>query len=143
MYKYFIGLVALAIIAAGLYFYPQRTDAPETTTKTPDSQITKEPSYQWVFTDESTDDIMPQTRVSLAIDTQEYVIGIYTGTCSEIDSDLLPNEKSKVVCWYAGGGNEIGIFDEDGTTVVKVGDLDEGSAEIAGFRGNFKTVLEL
>ena len=56
---------------------------------------------------------------------------------------LYESEKTGVICWWAGGGSDIGIFEEGGKLVLKVGSLDEGSAEIPGFRGNFQTIATI
>ena len=37
----------------------------------------------------------------------------------------------------------VGIFTENGRDIVKVGELDEGTVDTLGFRGNFQTILEL
>lgn len=99
----------------------------------------------WVITDLGIDEKtgMPKTQVGLIANGKEHDIGTFGGSCKQQVSDPLPNEKEKVVCWFAGGGQEIGLFDEGGRTVVKVGDVDEGSAETEGFRGNFHTELTL
>jgi hypothetical protein len=101
-------------------------------------------AYAWVFNDLGADELgMPRTEVSIIADAKEHKLGTFDGTCSEQAADLLPGEQEKVVCWWAGGGKEIGTFEEGGKTVVKVGDVDEGDPETGGFRGNFQMVLEL
>ena len=86
----------------------------------------------------------PKTSVSVAIDGALYDLGIYTGTCTEIGKSggidgkgLLANELSAVQCYFAGGGDEIGVFQEDGKVSIKKGMLDEGSEEAPSLRGNF------
>jgi len=101
-------------------------------------------NYAWVFTELEPDQTgMPQTAVALMTGGKAYEIGTFDGTCSEQESDLLAGQKEKVVCWWAGGGKEIGVFNEGGKVLVKVGDVDEGDLETGGFRGNFKTVITL
>ena len=89
----------------------------------------------------------PKTEVVLVTPKGSYTIGTYTGSCSEVSANtawkLLTGEVEGVICYFAGGGTEVGVFNEGAKQVVKVGDVEEGSAESAGFRGNFKTVLEL
>jgi hypothetical protein len=99
-------------------------------------------SYQWHFTEWGTDE-RPQTQVALVAGGKSYTIGTYDGTCAVQDQDYLQYEKSKVVCWYAGGGHEIGVFEEPGQVVVRVGEVDEGASGVEGFRGNFTLVQRL
>lgn len=131
--KILLGAVAVLLVAGATYgVLVQTANAP--TGKTPES-------YSWTFQDKTTDQAQPRTQVSIVAEGKARAVGTYDGSCSEIDTDLLPFEQSKVVCWFAGGGKEIGLFNEDGQWSVQVGDLDEGSAEIEGFRGNFKTLI--
>lgn len=104
----------------------------------------EEASYEWVFTDLRTDEFgMPRTIVGLLANGRAHEIGEFEGSCAEQDTDFLPDQKVKVVCWWAGGGHEIGIFEEDGRDVVKIGEVGEGDAETEGFRGNFVTKVTL
>ena len=89
---------------------------------------------------------VPRSAVSVTVGTKTYPIGEFDGACAEIDGTAWPlyeGEKTGVICWWAGGGSEVGIFEEGGRYVVKQGDLDEGSAEIPGFRGNFRTIVTI
>jgi hypothetical protein len=136
--------VIIGIVVALGYFKgpqpPQHADPLAGGTQLTDT----EKDYRWIFDPASTtDEAMPRSTVHIAIGQEVRTIGTFDGTCAEYDTDLLPNEETKVVCWWAGGGNEIGVFTENGVRVVKVGDVDEGSAEEPGFRGNFRTVLDL
>jgi hypothetical protein len=94
-------------------------------------------TYQWWFADKSQGDATPQTQVTLVSGGKSYVIGTYEGTCAEMSGDYLQYEKSKVICWFAGGGHEVGVFEEPGQVVVRVGEVDEGASGVPGFRGNF------
>ncbi|MEK7628122.1 MAG: hypothetical protein AAB421_01750 [Patescibacteria group bacterium] len=100
--------------------------------------------YQWIYEDQGEDSAgAPTTKVSLITGGRKHDIGVFQGSCNDSNTDLLEGEQMKVVCWWAGGGKEIGIFTENGVSTVRVGDVDEGSAEAPGFRGNFKVVTEL
>ena len=100
-------------------------------------------SYDWQFADKSTTG-QTRTQVTLLAGGNSYSVGSYDGTCQEQTTDYLEYEKAKVVCWFAGGGHEVGVFEVPGSSpTVKVGDIDEGSAETAGFRGNFMVVKTL
>lgn len=89
---------------------------------------------------------IPRATVNLGVGETKREIGEFDGVCfviEELQWELLENEKTGVICWWAGGGKEIGVFTEGGRDVVKVGELEEGTADDLGFRGNFKTILEL
>lgn len=96
----------------------------------------------WKFEDAGEKDNIPYTQVSL----NGKVIGTYQGTCAEIGAEggvdgkgLLAGELSGVQCWFAGGGDEIGLFaKEDGGTEVMVGSLSEPIEGAPGSRGDFK-----
>lgn len=98
--------------------------------------------YQWSFKDWGNDE-RPQTQVTLVAGGGAHIIGTYDGSCALMDSDYMQYEVSKVVCWFAGGGHEIGVFEEPGQTVVRVGEVDEGASGVPGFRGNFTLVERL
>ena len=100
--------------------------------------------FSWKFEQAAEKGGAPQTTVMLMHDTESRKIGTYAGSCAEIATEnLQPGQVSGVLCWFAGGGDEIGVFEEGGEYVVKVGQQEESSAESDGFRGNFETVLEL
>jgi hypothetical protein len=97
---------------------------------------------KWEFVNAGEKDGIPYTRVML----NGNHIGDYQGTCSEVGAEggvdgkgLLTGEVAAAQCWYAGGGDEIGVFgNEDGGVDVMTGELQEPSGEGEGFRGNFK-----
>jgi hypothetical protein len=100
-------------------------------------------SISWKLEDAGTTEggTMPHTKVTAIVNGTPYVVGTYTGSCNEIkDSDnLLAGELSAVRCWFAGGGDEIGVFaHEDGGYDIMVGELGEPTPEWPAFRGNFK-----
>lgn len=97
-------------------------------------------AYEWEFSERSVRDAVPETRVTLIARSERYDVGAYQGTCSVEEGDYLPYEKSKVECWYAGAGKEIGVFEEPGQTVVRVGEIDEGASGMPGTRDNFKLI---
>lgn len=94
-------------------------------------------TYDWRFSDKGEQDGIPHTQVVLVANGKSYTIGTYEGTCAPQDGDYMPYEVSKVICWFAGGGHEVGVFEEPGQVVVRVGDVDEGASGVPGFRGNF------
>ncbi len=150
-----VGWVAILLVIIGIgAFWRSSGTAPavssndeSTSTATTLAQTgTAKKAYAWKLTSAGEASGMPQTGVSLMVGAAEQKLGTFEGNCSEIDGTswkLLDGEKMGVICWWAGGGKEIGIFQEGGVDVVKVGDLDEGSAETPGVRGNFKTVFTL
>jgi hypothetical protein len=86
------------------------------------------------------------TKVTVTWDGTSHDAGTYMGSCAEIDGTngtLQAGEVSGALCWWAGAGDEVGVFNEGGTYVLKHGEQQEPSAESQGFRGNFKTLITL
>lgn len=139
MKKALISIIAVLVVGIGVFLVVR-------------DNKTQPASGKWVFnwemTDAGTDQVtgMPRTKVVVKYGDKIRTVGTYDGSCAEIDGSswaLLENEKTGVICWWAGGGKELGIFEESGNLVLKAGDLDEGSEEVTGFRGNFVNVFEI
>lgn len=103
--------------------------------------------YAWRFTElPDSEEGVPQTSVTLVADGLPRDLGTFGGKCFVVDESawpLLPSEHSGAICYFAGGGTELGIFEENGSTTVRKGAVDEGSAETPGTRGGFKTLFTL
>lgn len=89
-----------------------------------------------------------QVEVTLTHNGEPKVVGTYEGDCSILGDPGFPlplaeGELTGVVCYWAGSGDEVGVFLEDGVYSVKHGTIDESSAEEAGFRGNYETLFTL
>ena len=111
-----------------------------------EAPTTNDYGWQLVQFPESAETGIPRATVNLRIGETKHEIGEFDGVCfvvEELQWELQENEKTGVICWWAGGGKEIGIFTENGRDIVKVGELDEGTVDALGFRGNFQTILEL
>ncbi|MFZ2555990.1 MAG: hypothetical protein WAZ27_01515 [Minisyncoccia bacterium] len=109
-----------------------------------------ETQWQWSFAPAGEDAASgaPKTTVTLRNGETSYSIGTYIGSCVDMQASSwkLAEDEGEIagaVCWWAGGGQEIGVFSEDGKAVIKVGDIDEGDAENPGFRGNWRTLFEI
>lgn len=103
-------------------------------------------TFSWRFTTiEGMDDgLPPRTDVALITGGDTYDLGGYPGSCAEISPvDLLPNEVAGVLCWWAGAGDEIGVFAEEGKFIVRRGFREEPTAESEGFRGSFNDLVTL
>ncbi len=150
MSKILIGALAVLAIGAAVFITSMNrpASAPTSETGTPTSTFTADDAreYAWKFEDTERAGPVPHTRVILETNGKTYPLGEYEGSCFEIAASawgLSEGELSGAICWFAGGGSELGVFKENGKLVVKKGDIEEGDAENPGFRGNFKTVLEL
>ncbi len=105
----------------------------------------KKISIEWRFTDAGEVDNMPYTNVAVYINGGIHEMGKFLGSCSEVGASggidgkgLLAGELSAAQCWFAGGGNEIGVFaHEQGGVDLMVGELGEGEEGAGLFRGNF------
>ena len=160
-------IVILVLGALAVWFFSDKerfskavstsTGSIETTTSSASSSATmggKKPAHRidWVFSAVAPSDPTsgtPVTKVSLAIDGGvPRVIGSYAGSCTTIIGSawqLQQNETSGAICYYAGGGNEIGVFvnANDSTLSVQQGDVDEGSGETPSTRGNFHELFKV
>lgn len=138
-----ILLIALGALGYGFYAYAPGEDSLEQANAVHGG----ENRFEWTFEQKGEDATgVPSTAVTLWRGDAIYAAGTYAGTCSVIEESawkLYEGELSGVICWFAGGGNEIGVFQENDSYVVKVGELDEGSAEEPGFRGHFQTLFAL
>jgi len=130
-----IGIIVLALgVAAGWIWYV-RTHQPVA-----DEPLKEE--FTWSFIDRGVDasTSIPKTDVALRIAGVDVPLGTFDGTCTAIAGSawpFLPKEISGAICYFAGGGKEIGVFEEQGKLVLKQGDVSEGDAEHPGTRDNF------
>jgi len=99
----------------------------------------------WSFVEKEESDGLnpPRSEVSLQIKDKKYSAGIYDGSCATQNTEMIINQISRTICWWAGGGTEIGVFVEDKKTVLKRRPVDEGSAEYPSFVAPFEVLLEL
>lgn len=149
-----ILVAALIALLAGWWFfifYSQQAGAPSPEPVQTDTNTSAQPQsqWQWQFVSGGEDASgTPKTKVTLKNGVTAYEVGTYIGSCVDMTASswklaVDEGETAGAVCWWAGGGNEIGVFSEDGKAVVKIGELDEGSAEVPSFRGNWKTLFEI
>lgn len=137
-----LGLAVVLILIAGVVYFYAKDTMPATTDLPQNQPLT----YSWTFTDNGYNEATyaNSTNVTLTVNGKIYNIGTYNGSCAELESEALDeNQAAGVLCWWAGAGDEIGIFTENGKLVVKHGDHEEPTAESQGFRGNFETILDL
>lgn len=141
MTKIYIALIAVLALGGGTYVAYEKKIGPFA-----EMSATNSAEISWKFESQG-DDLesgAPLTRVSVTIGGVLSDLGLFTGSCSQISNSswgLVEGEVDGAICWWAGGGEEIGIFEENGELVIKKGQLDEGSAEVAGVRGNFEVLV--
>lgn len=131
-----IAVVALLVAATAWVWY-----------KNMQTPLVTEPlreEFAWSFVDRGVDAEagVPKTDVALRIRGIDIPLGTYEGNCFSIAGSqwpLLQGEVAGAICYFAGGGTEIGVFEEAGQLVLKKGVVEEGDAENPGFRGNFET----
>lgn len=145
MVRYMLVLLILIVGATGIYFW---LTTPTSTLQTRDvAAPAVSGPFAWRFTDLGEDSTGTlQTKVRLQTSAKTYDVGTFPGSCSDIQASSwkkLGGEITGAICWWAGGGKEIGLFSENGKLVAKVGDLYEGSAETPGVRGNFQMLLTI
>jgi hypothetical protein len=152
------GIILVLALGAVLLIIVQQAVAPKSRPEPINRISQSEPMSQtktisWRFVDAGTDPYnVPNTTVITVVDAKEYNLGTYDASCREIAEGVrdmygklaLPGQLSpRAECWYGGGGYELGIFQEGLKFVAKVAVLYEGSAEVAGGKGEFKTVVEI
>lgn len=164
------GAVIIALLALAAFFYPHSAAAPKpgesgAVACTMDAKICPDgsavgrsgpncefaacptPSFSWTFADKGEDQHgAPQTAVSLAMNGKSFDLGTYAGNCTDVKGSSwkpVEGEQAGVICYFAGGGVELGVFEENGKLVVKKGIVDEGTAETASTRGGFDFLLSL
>lgn len=147
--------IVLVLVAASWLIYSKTETSGTLTSPQTDSQqagdTSKKPGkatpyFDWKFTaaDEHVDTGAPKTQVTLLSNDHAYDVGTYLGSCSRIVSaNLVTGEIDGVLCWFAGGGDEVGIFKEGDTFVVKKRQVDEGTAETPGTPTAFTTIVQL
>ena len=139
----------VVIIAVGFFAYNYgRGSSLQAVEKNNSAAQSPSGKLEWHFAEAGTDETnsAPLTKVTLMAGDKTHDLGAYTGSCSVIESsawELLQNEKTGAICWFAGGGTELGVFEESGKLTVKKGELSEGEEGGAGFRGNFETLVVL
>lgn len=84
---------------------------------------------------------MPQSEVSVRVNSEKFDLGTVDGSCAESNLELLTDEISSYLCWWAGAGTEFGVFREGTALTVRKGVVEEGGADFDGFRGDFETVV--
>ncbi len=158
MNKNIVIALLLIVLAAGVYYwYGHRNPSssmqaleqnPATNNTAPSQESIGKHSVTWKFDSLPEDTAIgaPITKVTVIWDGASHDAGTYQGSCAEIDGSngtLQDGQVSGALCWWAGAGDEIGVFSENGGFVLKHGEQQEPSAEAQGFRGNFKTLITL
>ena len=153
MNKIYAGLALLVILVIAIYFVftTNKTPVPGIATSTTES--TQPKVFSWSLKDEGIDATTTAQRTSVALvaDGISYDAGTYNGSCQTITANggvdgtgLTTGEITGIQCWFAGGGDEIGVFNENGALVLKHGELGEPQGDGTGaFRGNFTTLLTI
>ncbi|MEK9160481.1 MAG: hypothetical protein AAB440_00385 [Patescibacteria group bacterium] len=142
-----VGTIAvLAIVLVGGYFTYKGLTVTDDVVRTP-VEVVGIPEIVWAFDPAGTDESdTPLTSVSLIWEGKTLDVGTHQGSCFSIEGsswELVPGETSGAICWWAGGGTELGVFEEGGELIVKRGYLDEGNAEEEGMRGGFEPFFVL
>lgn len=140
--KALVTLVVLLFLAlvASLYYCYQSKQIGDTKTSWNSKEV------QWSYEDLGTnkETWAPSTKVTVTIDGKSYNAGTYTGSCAPRSHDgIAKNEVSAISCWWAGGGDDIGVFNANGKMTIQHRTVDEGTAEEGGIIGNFETVISL
>lgn len=147
MKRILIAVAALFCIGA-LAWYLDEQNKPQQS-----REIIRESDIQWQLKDAGEDPdrfVTQRTAVSVVIKGKTYDLGTFDGSCSEIQgaedgTGFVGKEFSAVQCWWAGSGDEIGVFGlNTGAYIIAKGELAEPDGDGAGpFRGNFKPIVKI
>lgn len=98
----------------------------------------------WFYNPIMIDDAEMRTQVIVQISGTTYDAGTYSGTCfTRPSEEMWVGEISGVRCWWAGGGDDVWLFLEQGKIFLKQRVLDEWTAEEGGVIGEFQILREL
>lgn len=151
----FIVLLALCGYLYSTYGEPvltkiqQAQEAAQEQTPTEDTPVVTEQAPDpavWTFQEQAAQEGIPQTEVILSYNNVSHVLGVHAGSCFLVEEsgwELLQHEETGVICYFAGGGTELGVFNRDGVITVEQGAIEEGSAEVPGLRGDFTIIKAL
>jgi hypothetical protein len=152
-------LLLLFIILAGFCIYlvaknyvkepvTSAVDTNEPTHSSISPKASENSQVTWVFKVNGTDSTTgaPITKVTATIAGKNYDAGTYKASCSVVDVKNLSrieyiNAVSGILCWWAGFGDEVAVFNENQHLVIKHREVQEGSAESVGVVTSFKTIL--
>jgi hypothetical protein len=152
-----IGILVLVVVALIAYMVGTRalqapvTSQTATTTESTAGKLVAR-DITWTITPTEDDQYgTPHAEVSVTVEGKSYVIGTFAGQCKDIAASgsidgkgLVAGELSAVECYWAGSGDEIGVFaHEDGGYQILVGEIGEPTAETPAFRGNFKVKVDI
>lgn len=142
----------LAIVGLISFFVGIKSESPQTENKEVSDEATSQtnnPKFEWEFSPAGGDPVTGafKTSVVLLVEGEQHELGMYSGSCSVLGGDFswerAPGEVTGVICYFAGAGDELGVFYENGDYVVKKGVIEEGSEETPSFRGNYETLFAL
>lgn len=146
-----VGVAIFLAIGAWWYFgvLPAAEDSTIEAPQQEEMSADSESQWQWQFDAAGeTDQGVPKTTVTLRNGSTSYAIGTMEGNCydiSESEWELLSEEGeiAGAICWFAGGGTEIGVFSDGGRALIRLGVLEEATAESEGIRGEFQTLFAI
>jgi len=148
MLKYVVALLVLigVLVALSAIMGGKSTDAPSNTANESDAHRRIDRPSAWTFEEAGEIDGIPQTRVAVDLHDQFVPLGVFEGNCGDMQGSawkLVPGATEGVICWFAGGGTEIAVFHDGDKHIIKSAALEEGTAEVAGFRGEFVTMVSI
>ena len=116
-----IGVIAcLALGAAGLYFVTtnQSAEAPQEGYEYVDTPRYQTSDFSWVVEDLPSDGYIPRHSVTLSIGGKTYPAGESVGCNTSTQAELFPGQVARLVCWFAGGGDEFVVNQEEGVYML-------------------------
>jgi hypothetical protein len=149
MYRGLIFAAAVLLALGSWWYFKVLPESQNSVIEVPQA-VESTSQWQWDFqpAGENPESGAPKTNVTLRNGGTSYAIGVIDGSCFDIaqsEWELLTEEGelAGAICWWAGGGTEIGVFSEGGRADIRVGQVDEGTAEGGGMRGGFQTLFSI
>lgn len=142
--KTLIGILALIVVIGGGYYYYSTT---QQDTAPAMQQKRVPPQISWSFKDNgySEEKNANTTSVTVTVNGTAHDAGTYLGSCSEMtDLSKTGGALSAALCWFAGAGDEIGVYVGDAEKLyIARREIQEPTAESPEFRGELTTLLSL
>lgn len=140
-----LSILGVAVLVLLVLFALSQKEVPTLDTAVRESETAATPTISWEFAEEGEDEFgAPVTRVFVVANGNRSDLGTSLGSCSELSSEQFQESQvSGALCWWAGAGDEYGVFEEQGGLVVKKGIQEESTAESEGFRGQFDSLFML
>lgn len=112
--------LCLALGAVGIYFVAsnQSPEAPQEGYEYVDTPRYQASDFSWIVQDLDEKDGVPRQLVALSIGGKNYPAGESAGCNAAAQAELSPGQVARLVCWFAGAGDEFVVNQEEGVYML-------------------------